>query len=472
MPKKYSINTKEIAPRFYPVGKYATIEFRENCAGSCKECVKSKCVYNIFKDNYMHMSRMYEPEYLYTCNSCFRCIQECTKGIFSRVINPEYREIGDDYWTPDLLNRTWYQAHTGKIPVSGAGYRGPFIGYGFDSMWTDMSEIVRPTRDGIHGREYINTCVELSRRPEQLVFNDDGSLAIDVKPILEIPLPVVFSQPDFGLLSKGVLFSIIKAAQNIETKVFINASDINEDLMPFAFEIIPKVNRDNFNKFKKLLTCVQMVEIEYTKDIQRVLSDIKAINKNLYISIGLMLDEDNDNKAICAELVRLKQVDTIHIYADSCGKEFKKDNPKFIKYVLRDIHTKLVEQGTRKLINIIASGGIGLAEHVNKAIICGADAVGIDIPLLAAMECRLCGRCKKGLKCPVDFENLDPEYGSQRIINLMGAWRDQMLELLGAMGIREMRRLRGEAGRAMWFEDLEEENFAPIFGIRKNKQVV
>ena len=26
-------------------------------------------------------------------------------------------------------------------------------------MWTDMSEIVRPTRDGIHGREYISTSV-------------------------------------------------------------------------------------------------------------------------------------------------------------------------------------------------------------------------------------------------------------------------------------------------------------------------
>ena len=122
------------------------------------------------------MSTMKDPEYLYTCNSCFRCVQECTKGIFSRAINPEYRELGDEYWTSDVINCTWYQAHTGNIPVSGAGYRGPFVGKGFDSMWTDMSEIVRPTRDGIHGREYINTCIELSRRPDQLAFNDDGSL--------------------------------------------------------------------------------------------------------------------------------------------------------------------------------------------------------------------------------------------------------------------------------------------------------
>ncbi len=54
-----------------------------------------------------------------------------------------------------------------------------------------------------------------------------------------------------------------------------------------------------------------------------------------------------------------------------------------------------------------------------------------------------------------------------RIVNLMAAWRNQMLEMLGAMGIREARRLRGEVGRSMWFEDLEKESFAPIFGERK-----
>ena len=110
---------------------------------------------------------MTEPEYLYICKSCYRCVEECTKGIFSMAINPEYRTLGDDYWTANIINSTWAQAHTGAVPVSGAGYRGPFAGEGFDSIWTDMSEIVRPTRDGIHGREYINTMVELSRRPTQ-----------------------------------------------------------------------------------------------------------------------------------------------------------------------------------------------------------------------------------------------------------------------------------------------------------------
>jgi hypothetical protein len=61
------------------------------------------------------------------------------------------------------------------------------------------------------------------------------------------------------------------------------------------------------------------------------------------------------------------------------------------------------------------------------------------------------------------------KYATQRLMNLMGAWRSQLLEVLGAMGIRDVRRLRGEVGRCMFFEDLERESFAPIFGRRKTE---
>ena len=102
------------------------------------------------------------------------------------------------------------------------------------------------------------------------------------------------------------------------------------------------------------------------------------------------------------------------------------------------------------------------------SIICGADGVVVDSPLLIALECRLCYRCRKDLSCPAKIDNtIDPLWGSQRMINLMGAWHNQLIEVMGAMGIREARRLRGEVGRSMWFEDLEMESFGPIFGKRK-----
>jgi glutamate synthase domain-containing protein 2 len=103
-----------------------------------------------------------------------------------------------------------------------------------------------------------------------------------------------------------------------------------------------------------------------------------------------------------------------------------------------------------------------MAEHVAKSIICGADLVGIDLVLEVALECRACKRCVHGLSCPVTIEKVNPEWAAQRIRNLMCAWHSQLIEVLGAMGIREMRRLRGEAGRAMFFEDMEREAFSDV----------
>jgi glutamate synthase domain-containing protein 2 len=73
------------------------------------------------------------------------------------------------------------------------------------------------------------------------------------------------------------------------------------------------------------------------------------------------------------------------------------------------------------------------------------------------MECRVCQRCSEGISCPVELEKVDPAWGASRIMNLMAGWHNQLLEILGAMGMREVRRLRGEMGRAMFFEDLEKE---------------
>jgi hypothetical protein len=48
------------------------------------------------------------------------------------------------------------------------------------------------------------------------------------------------------------------------------------------------------------------------------------------------------------------------------------------------------------------------------------------------------------------------------VVNLMGAWHNQLLEVMGAMGIRDVRRLRGETGRAMFFEDLDTAAFQDL----------
>lgn len=464
MPKKYQIPIKAAPPRYNPIGKYTTIEFREDCAGSCRECVKKKCVYNIFKDTTKHIAAMDEPEYLYTCQSCFRCVQECTRGIFSRVVNPDYRSLGDAYWKADMIHRTWYQAHTGKVPVSGAGYRGPFVGTGFDAVWTDMSEIVRPTRDGIHGREYINTCIELSRRNLRLAFDRDGALTSEKLPIFEIPVPILFRQPEFGVLSEGVLQAAVSAAYVLGTMMLIRPEYYSDNFAPLVECLVPCLKKDTWRDFLARVPGIRMVELADAPGIEKEIEALRAQTPRRIIALAIPLDRQAASRALA---LTNAGADTLHFYADAHGREQEADAPRFLKDAIREIHLHLVDNRVRNTVNLIFSGGIALAEHVAKSIICGADGVAIDIPLLLALECRLCFRCKDNRPCPVKIGEIPPQWGQQRILNLIGAWRNQLLEVMGAMGIREARRLRGEVGRSMWFEDLERENFGPIFGERK-----
>jgi glutamate synthase domain-containing protein 2 len=155
----------------------------------------------------------------------------------------------------------------------------------------------------------------------------------------------------------------------------------------------------------------------------------------------------------------------IHLSADVFGRG---EDGAALPQCLENSHRLLVEAGVRDQVTLLASGGIAAAEHLPKTIILGADGVFVDAPLLVAMECRVCGECQKGRPCPARVGEVDASWGRQadhagtrfykwgatRVINLILAWRDQLLEVLGAMGIRDVRRLRGERGRAIFADEM------------------
>jgi glutamate synthase domain-containing protein 2 len=89
----------------------------------------------------------------------------------------------------------------------------------------------------------------------------------------------------------------------------------------------------------------------------------------------------------------------------------------------------------------------------------------VDTALQVALGCRVCRSghaAASDSPCPAAVSSADSAYAAQRMVNLMGAWHNQLIEVLGAMGIREVRRLRGEVGRAMFLEDIENEAFGDI----------
>jgi hypothetical protein len=328
-----------------------------------------------------------------------------------------------------------------------------------------MSEIVRPTRDGIHGREYINTCIEITRRMSPLKFNDDMSLASETLPIMEISVPLMLQVPESLIINQAIIESAVKAAQVLGTLLIIRPEDYSDTLLPYARNLIPSLTSENAMDYKSLILNSRVVELVFGTGIEDTIQKIREIKPDIVLMVRIPLDSNAASRALNLSAL---EVDTLHFYADEHGNEIDTEHPRFLKEMIREVHLNLVNGFVRQRINLIFSGGIAMAEHMAKAIICGADGVIVDLPLLIALECRLCYRCRKNLSCPAKIDNtINPQWGSQRMINLIGAWHNQLIEVMGAMGIREARRLRGEVGRSMWFEDLEKESFGPIFGERK-----
>jgi glutamate synthase domain-containing protein 2/Na+-translocating ferredoxin:NAD+ oxidoreductase RNF subunit RnfB len=460
MLNKYHVNVQATPPRFPPVSKLSSLEI-EGCLG-CLECVKrTSCLYSVYT------TKRFDPDMVMDtgdamCINCLRCIQECKKNILSRAKNPRYEQLGDDYWKPDLIASLWRQSESGKIPVSGAGYRGPFAGPGFDQMWTDMSEIVRPTRDGIHGREYISAVIELGRRPARLVFDSAGKMLTDPPPFIEIPLPIVFDIPRTGLMGPSTREAMVKAAKDLDLLAVVTEDESASNMKGYLDKAIAKAGDDRPSP--DVLKRAAIIEFAYTDDVMGRISELKKEHPQLVASIRLLLDEHAVERA--GQLARTG-ADIIHLWADDHGRGFGARKADFLTTLVREVHLKLIESAVREQLTVLVSGGLAMAEHVAKAIICGADGVGVDIALLVALECRLCKVCEPGTICPVEMEKIPVAWGVQRISNLIGSWHSQLIEVMGAMGIREVRRLRGELGRAMFLEDLEKENFSPVFGTRK-----
>lgn len=464
MPKKYSIHTRNVPPRFTPVGKFGIVDFNEDCAGACHKCVKKKCVYNNYENESKFTSSLDRPvEYMNECMACLACVQNCTKGLMSRTVNPEFKWLGDKYWKPELILSIWKQSTNGSIPVSGAGYGGPFSGPGFDSMWTDMSEIVRPTRDGIHGREYISTSVDIGAKPPFLRFDRSGRLVTKIPKILEMPVPFFIDTPSFGEMSENVFEAMALAAKQLSTYFIIDAKNITKRIAKYSDNLVPLMSCSEIDEYEKIIKKSHAVELRNSKNVINCVKRVKEINPDAVVLVRADLTTDAEVTAI-----RLAHngVEAIHFCADTHGNTVGRGNKEFIKDVFRRVHKALVKDNVRDAVTLIAGGGIAMAEHMAKMILCGADCVSLGQPFLIAMECRMCGNCSRGLKCPVDMAGIPPEHGAGRIMNLSASWRNQLLEVLGAMGLREVRRLRAEFGRAMFREDLERETFERIFSGR------
>ena len=121
-----------------------------------------------------------------------------------------------------------------------------------------------------------------------------------------------------------------------------------------------------------------------------------------------------------------------------------------VELALAAVDRRLRDEGIRNNVSLVDGGSIRSAADVVKAIALGADACYVATAALVALGCRLCRTCQSG-KCnwgiatqrPELVKRLDPELGSRRLVNLVSAWRHELMEMMGGMGINSVEALRG-----------------------------
>lgn len=402
------------------------------------------CIYGVFSGPFGGFAPQMEK-----CTGCMRCVQEYPE-VCSVVRNPAFAKQGDHYWTPSAatgttpLSTVLYEAHTGKVPVRGMGYKGPFRGDGWDAIWTDMSEIVRPTRDGVYGREYISTSVDIGRRSSHLQFDAGGTLLRRSRTV-EISIPVLFDTLPQLVSNTGIAESIRTAAGRVGT-LFIDR-DADEAARCLALA-------DDLEGVRASQHCpaIELGDATLLQDAREIFSGplgVRLPTADGFVDRALALSREG--------------ADFLHLCADFHGRTFE-TKERHLKDALLEVHLRLVQEGIRNEVTLIASGGIILAEHIPKALLCGADAVGVDTTLLVALQARFEGECHFHERSAIREHRIPTEWGTQRLCNLMTSWHHQLIEMMSAMGVREARRLRGNVGRALFADELEREAFDGIEG--------
>jgi hypothetical protein len=385
------------------------------------------------------------------CVACLRCMNEYYRFVTIRP-NPEHLKLGDTYFHSRLIDLLDYEAETGMVPVKGAGYRGNFGGSGFDGMWTDVSVILRPSCNADGEREFISTSVDIGSRSVRIIFDDNTLPQGKLPQIFSLPLPIIFDILPKSVGIRAAWRILTKSAESIKTLAIVPLQVIQRmDIS--GPHVTPWVPPADVEGLKDLTFTPRLVELDGWE-----LGAFNRISEILPITVPcLRLHFGGDLLEPYHAGVRV-----FHLTANYHGQSL---DGSYILDSIWEAHTILVKAGIRDQVILIGSGGLIAAEHLPKAIICGLDLIALDTAGVVGLQGVFNGEAIDHETCEFVLpKNLPEAWGVQRLMNLCASWRIQLLQIMGPMGIRDVRRLRGEIGRAMFMKELERAAFAEIDG--------
>lgn len=427
------------------------------------------------------------------CVDCQRCVCFCpTHALKIRKSDCAFRENAN--WSPDTIQEIYKQASSGGVLLSSTGNPQRYPVY-WDRILVNASQVTNPPVDPL--REPMETRVFLGRKPDGIRRDENGELICHLPPQIELSMPVMFSAMSYGSISYNAHACLARAARELGICYNTGEGGLHEDFYAYGENTIVQVASGRFGVHKQYLEAGAAIEIKMGQGAKpgigghlpgaKIVGDVSrtrmvpegtdaispAPHHDIYSIEDLRqlvysLKEATDYKK--PVIVKVAAVHNIAAIASGIARSgadiiaidgFRggtgaaptriRDTVGIpIELALAAVDQRLRDEGIRNHVSLIVSGSIRSSADVVKAVALGADACYIGTAALLALGCHLCrtcqtGRCSWGIATqnPELVKRLDIEAGKTRLVNLLTAWKHEIKEMMGGMGINSIEALKG-----------------------------
>ncbi len=470
---------------FYP--EFEVIRDKEKCI-NCGQCV-SQCANEVhyYKDN----GQMAIDDS--KCVNCHRCVCICPARAL-KITKSNHNFKYNANWTRRTITELYSQAETGGVLLSSMGNPKEMPVY-WDRILINASQVTNPSIDPL--REPMETKVFLGSKPTKIERDEKGRIIDNLPPHIALDVPILFSAMSYGSISYNAHSCLAQAAVELGTCYNTGEGGLHNDFYQYSDHTIIQVASGRFGVHKEYLEAGAAIEIKMGQGAKpgigghlpgnKIVGDISktrmipegsdaispAPHHDIYSIEDLRqlvysLKEATDyKKPIIVKVAAVHNISSIASGIARSGADiialdgFRggtgaaptriRDNVGIpIELALASVDERLRQEGIRGNVSLIAGGSIRNSADIVKAIALGADAVYIATSALVAMGCHLCRECHSG-KCnwgiatqnPQLVARLDPEIGRQRLVNLVTAWKHEVKEMMGGMGINSIEALTG-----------------------------
>jgi glutamate synthase domain-containing protein 2 len=461
----------------------------ENRCISCRVCER-QCANEVHHLNQTE-NRMEADEA--KCVNCHRCVSLCpTRAL--KIVRTDNTFKHNANWTGEIIADIFRQAATGGVLLSSMGNPQPLPVY-WDRLLINASQVTNPSIDPL--REPMETKTFLGAKPYSIERSKDGRLVNNLSPQLELDVPVMFSAMSYGSISYNAHESLARAARALGVYYNTGEGGLHEDFYQYGAHTIVQVASGRFGVHRRYLDAGAAMEIKMGQGAKpgigghlpgtKIVGDISrtrmipegsdaispAPHHDIYSIEDLrqlvysLKEATEYRKPVIVKIAAVHNVAAIASGIARSGADiiaidgFRggtgaaptriRDNVGIpIELALASVDARLRGEGIRNNVSVVIGGSVRNSADIVKALALGADAVYIGTSALIALGCHLCrtchaGRCNWGIATQREelVKRLNPDIGFERLVRLISAWKHEIMEIMGGMGINSIEALKG-----------------------------